>query len=66
MTALLKIPTVQFREMMHMFREMTLDFRKTSTTHRNLLSMLKYYKLDVLLQNDLMMLAHQHHLLNPN
>lgn len=59
MTALLKIPTVQFREM-------TLDFRKTQVTHRKLLMMLKYYKLDVLLQNDLMMLDYQHHLLNPN
>ena len=66
MTALLKIPTVQFREMMQMFREMTLDFRKTQATHRKLLTMLKYYKPDVLLQNNLMMLAHQHHLLNPN
>ena len=66
MTALLKIPTVQFREMMQMFREMTLDFRKTLTTHRNMLTMLKYCQLDVSLQNNLMMLAHQHHLLNPN
>ena len=66
MTALLKIPTVQFREMMQMFREMTLDFRKTQVMHRKLLMMLKYYKLDVLLQNDLMMLDYQHHLLNPN
>ena len=66
MTALLKIPTVQFREMMQMFREMVLNFHKTLPTHRNLLTMLKYCQLDVLLQNDLMMLAHQHHLLNPN
>ena len=66
MTALLKIPTVQFREMMQMFREMTLYFRKTQVMHRKLLMMLKYYKPVVLLQNDLMMLVHQHHLLNPN
>ena len=66
MTALLKIPTVQFREMMQIFREMTLDFRKTQATHRKLLMMLKYCQPDVLLQNDLMMLDCQHHLLNPN
>ena len=66
MTALLKIPTVQFREMMQMFREMTLDFHKTLATHRNLLTMLKYCQPVVLLQNNLMMLVSQHHLLNPN